>query len=674
MKKLLILFSILFCLKNMQAQNTCATALNFTVAPFDPVESQTQSAKWYKFTSKSTKVRYKLRFSSNSGSGQPNKIILWGGSCGSLVQMGEDTITSITDSVLEIVNMSISNSTNYYIEIRKLNSTDTVNYFQTLNFRVLSPECTDCPSSSCELLCNGSFEANYGQPVGITNNSASDLSTCGWENFNMASPDYFTTSGTNGAGIPNTLFGNQTARTGNAMTGFFAGSYNGGASHPSGWHEYIYQALQTPLTANVTYTLSFYVKPSTNTSNAGHFANSIGAWFPNSSDLAPNNGPQSINYQILGVTPQVMYNGFINNTSDWTLVTGTFTATGLEEYIVIGNFGSTYNVSNLFKSYYFLDDVSLSTAALCSLSPIGSNNIPNNANVSTQFGGATTLTNQNIKVNGVFNIDANLILVGCNVVMAPDAKINVLNGKSLTIKGKTHVGGCCELWDGIYVQNGGIVNVEESSIIEDANKAIVVAQGGYLNSKVAIFNRNRTSIEFTSNANTTAPAVINTTLFTCRKLPLTATISSNPDFFATLSKLSTYAATTTKPQTVTAIVEKSPYGISATDVNFLSVGTSGIQNYMNYFDQLQIGVNLLRSNCEIYNNTFQNLLNSTVCFGCQNKKGIGVFSQGTAAGTNSITIGGNSVAYQGNRFYNCYRGIELNDYQKNFIIKNTIDN
>ena len=81
MKKLLILFSILFIFKNMQAQNTCATALNFTIAPSDTVEIQTQSVKWYKFTSKSTKLRYKLRFSSNSGADQPNKIILWGGAC-----------------------------------------------------------------------------------------------------------------------------------------------------------------------------------------------------------------------------------------------------------------------------------------------------------------------------------------------------------------------------------------------------------------------------------------------------------------------------------------------------------------------------------------------------------------------------------------------------------------
>ncbi len=174
MKKLLILFSILFYLKNMQAQNTCATAINFTVAPDGPTETQTQSVKWYKFTSKSTKVRYKLRFISSTGADKPNKIILWSGTCGSLTQLEADTLSSSTDSLLEIANYTLTNNTTYYIEVRKSNSTNNVQYYSGLNFKAIDPLCSECnlPASlTCDLICNGSFEnmvPGSSQPIGYT--------------------------------------------------------------------------------------------------------------------------------------------------------------------------------------------------------------------------------------------------------------------------------------------------------------------------------------------------------------------------------------------------------------------------------------------------------------------------------------------------------------------------
>ncbi|MBL7883694.1 MAG: hypothetical protein JNL69_06470, partial [Bacteroidia bacterium] len=360
MKKLLLLFSIALSVLSVKSQNTCSTAQSFTAQGAGPIETQLQTIKWYKFTSKSTKVKITLVNRSSSGSDKANKFILWSGSCGSLSQVEADTLTSGSDSVLRVTTYSISNSTNYYIEVRKSNSTDTVGYSIGLNFRVDVPMCSECdlePSTTCELLCNGSFEnmvSGASHPTGVTP-AGGNLDICGWENATAASPDYFTTGGSGGAGIPATWMGNQAARTGDAMVGFFANT-----PFMGNWHEYIYQRLSTQLTPGVTYTLSFYVKPAPNTTS---YAGEIGAWLTDSVTLDSFSTTTSV---ISGITPQVMFSGFVNNTSNWTLVTGSFTATGNETRIVLGNFGNTMsNNSNNYVSYYFLDDVSLSRAPMC---------------------------------------------------------------------------------------------------------------------------------------------------------------------------------------------------------------------------------------------------------------------------------------------------------------------
>jgi OOP family OmpA-OmpF porin len=683
MKKLLILFCILFIFKNMQAQNTCATAVNFAIAPAGPLEIQTQSVKWYKFTSKSTKVKYKLRFISSTGSDKPNKIILWSGACGSLTQLGADTLSSTTDSLLEIANYTLTNNTTYYIEVRKSNSTNTIEYLTGTNFRAVDPACNECnlpPSTTCELICNGSFEYNLNIP-NMTTGPVGSLDVCGWENLTNASPDYFTTSSpappsvllNQSVNIPNSFVGPQTARTGNAMTGFIAG-----ASAAGNWHEYIYQTLQAPLTQGVTYTLSFYVKPSTNTTNAGHFANSIGAWFASFNDLYLN-PITSTQGELLTATPQVTYSGFVNNTTGWTQVSGTFIATGLEEYIVIGNFGSTYNVSSSYQSYYFLDDVSLSTAPLCNainydlILPAG------NIFASSLSGGFTpvTINNWNMYITGNFYVDHDLTLSDCNIVLNTNSQIILTNNAKLTLTNKTHLYGCCTMWDGIYVRQGSSLYSENDVIVEDANHAFVsqtigTTYGGYIHVDKTLFNRCYTGIEIQPNTATYSPLYLTNSVFTSRNIPFDAINTNNLTVAQYNTNLLTYSSINQKSHPYT-----SAYGVLATDVNFLKVGEyNSAPQGPNKFDNLYVGVNWIRTNGIIHNNHFQELLKpNTFCAFCDappSLKGIGINAVGNAT-NNSILAGVPATAHT-NYFRNVNTSIFIDNYSAALVTRANISN
>lgn len=172
------------------------------------------------------------------------------------------------------------------------------------------------------------------------------------------SPDYFNNcdSVTKYFGVPSNIFGFQTARTGVGYGGFY--SLYLWASNTG--REYLEVKLMDTLSAGVTYRLQFYVSLS---EKMRYATNSLGAYF----------SPQAIVNNTAGAfyfNPQIK-NSPSNNltdTSNWTLVTDTFTAVGNEAYMMIGNFfpdslSDTIYVGGtgpgLGVAYYYIDDVSL---------------------------------------------------------------------------------------------------------------------------------------------------------------------------------------------------------------------------------------------------------------------------------------------------------------------------
>lgn len=125
---------------------------------------------------------------------------------------------------------------------------------------------------------------------------------------------------------------------------------------------YIRNRLKTNLIAGKTYCVKFYVNIA-NDSNYG--IDGFGAYFGNNSldTIIYTNKP------LTYLVPQVQNstNNIITDTLNWTLITGTFVATGIEKHMIIGNFKSdaattktlinTTYLSNVISEFY-LDDAS----------------------------------------------------------------------------------------------------------------------------------------------------------------------------------------------------------------------------------------------------------------------------------------------------------------------------
>ena len=145
----------------------------------------------------------------------------------------------------------------------------------------------------------------------------------------------------------------------NHLTYQFAHSgvaYVGGYSYAN-LHEYIESPLSQTLSQGACYHLQMYVNLH---NNSKYTSSDIGVYF---SDTAIANVAKS----VLPFIPQIS-NPSTNvfDTLNWTLVEGYYTASGKENYIVIGNFknDSQTNLTMINSSgdpwmYYLMDDVSL---------------------------------------------------------------------------------------------------------------------------------------------------------------------------------------------------------------------------------------------------------------------------------------------------------------------------
>ncbi|MBK9195208.1 MAG: hypothetical protein IPO17_09525 [Flavobacteriales bacterium] len=179
-----------------------------------------------------------------------------------------------------------------------------------------------------------------------------------WYNPTQGTPELYHGCAPNGdfAGVPlNYSGGFQYARTGVG----FAGIYTFRVGVPQ-MREYIEVPLLQPLMAGSCYTFSMYV----NMPNEFELAcDGIGAHF--------SVGPVSSNSPfLLAITPQIDHplGVLITDTVGWTEVSGTYTATGGETHLTIGNFRNDANTTwamfnpgvwYVEQAYLLVDDVSL---------------------------------------------------------------------------------------------------------------------------------------------------------------------------------------------------------------------------------------------------------------------------------------------------------------------------
>ena len=305
------------------------------------------------------------------------------------------------------------------------------------------------------------------------------------------------------------------------------------------------------------------------------------------------------------------------------------------------------------------------------------------AQTSSLFG--ATVTGQNIAVNGNLTVNSNVTFSNCNFIMAAGTKITVNNSYKLTLNNQTHLYSCTNMWDGIYVNAGGQLFITGSTFIEDALNAVEIPNnGGHYNINGAIFNRNLMSVDLKGYTNNYAGTIINT-IITSRNIasypnPLNnvtvATLKGNSSQSLTTWPLANLKASNSQYKAV--------FGINATNVKYMIVGIDGGNLFTNIFDNLMCGINLMRTSSDIYNNRFQNLLNTTnvSCLQgapCYNIRGIGIRTNatpinGNAIGNYSVNIGCTSCNGAGNKFINTHQAISVTNYKKIYIQKNTISN
>jgi hypothetical protein len=216
--------------------------------------------------------------------------------------------------------------------------------------------------ASQNLVINPSFEDSLQCPSG---SGAFVNFVATWTKPSYGSADYFY------AGCPMAP-NDEPPRTGNAYAGIIV--YD-----PANIREYMTGHLSSPLVAGTLYTVSFYVNLN---SSCMRGINEIGAYATATNINNTNALPIILTPQVQGTIPYTA-------TTGWQLVQGSFTATGGEQYLILGSFVpdsvmtfTTVSTTGWGDTYYYIDDVCLIQGTVNCDSPSGINDNKNFSAVS----------------------------------------------------------------------------------------------------------------------------------------------------------------------------------------------------------------------------------------------------------------------------------------------------
>jgi len=222
--------------------------------------------------------------------------------------------------------------------------------------------CQNSVKAQTNLVLNPSFEIYDTCPF-----NTGQIKFCkNWFQPTRGTPDYLnecssiinpiTTDGGN-------LFGYQVPRTGKAMGGITVYQPNPNPSQT--YREYLMGLLAKPLIKGRIYKVSFYVNLSKITTGGSYndaIAN-LGMYLSSTTYSSSSDAPIPFKPQIQNPDSNI-----IDDTLNWTLISGNYKSLGNEKFIFIGNFSSdsetivkTYktNPRNSEGSYYYIDDVAV---------------------------------------------------------------------------------------------------------------------------------------------------------------------------------------------------------------------------------------------------------------------------------------------------------------------------
>ncbi len=225
-------------------------------------------------------------------------------------------------------------------------------------------------ASSSNLVPNPGFENFSACPSVISQISLADdwgLIPITGNTFIPSSPDYFhaCAPSSSEASVPHNNFGTQAPRSGSGYAGIYTSGF-------FDWKEYLQVKLSSPLQAGETYAVTYFVTganyDSTSTTPLSRRHNGMGFYLSPTQVTTP--------FSIYGVpptvSPQYVNNDVITDHVDWVPISGTFTAQGGEEWLVIGCFIENANITTNGGGgfgYYYIDDVTVTAVDDLYLSP-----------------------------------------------------------------------------------------------------------------------------------------------------------------------------------------------------------------------------------------------------------------------------------------------------------------
>lgn len=185
----------------------------------------------------------------------------------------------------------------------------------------------------------------------------------GWTSYG-GSPDYMNPCSPqpSAVSVPSNWGGYQQPSNGNSYCALL--TYH---SFSQNAREFVGGNLLSPLVVGTKYFVSFKVALSINTGLGSVCAsNNIGAMFSTASYATTN-----YNYGLITNNPTIHINSMVIDTTDWTIVSGSFIADSAYQHIIIGNFYSDgltdtlqFGTNSLGDAYYYLDEVCVSTDSL----------------------------------------------------------------------------------------------------------------------------------------------------------------------------------------------------------------------------------------------------------------------------------------------------------------------
>lgn len=175
------------------------------------------------------------------------------------------------------------------------------------------------------------------------------------------STDYYNTCSTSTLSqVPLNYCGFQNPRTGNSFFGFI--TFGGNQVPGVEYREYLGNGLKQQLKSNKSYCVTYYISLAETSRRA---TANVGLIFSKDSIL---NRIPPFPAQPIVLTPDIENTNIITDTINWTQIQGTYTASGIENFITIGNFRKDINTINAQvkplsppdnTAYYYIDDISV---------------------------------------------------------------------------------------------------------------------------------------------------------------------------------------------------------------------------------------------------------------------------------------------------------------------------